>query len=177
MRSKRQQTYTTQPQPPGHDFIFGHAKVIKELADEMPPGLHPATYGYLLMEKYNLPKAFYIDLWPFSTPWLVVNDTELAEQLTTKPSITKFIELKAMMKPYAGTRNLVVMEGDEWKTWRAIFNSAFSAANLAKHVPAIVAETKKLNDYLSLKAGTGDVFAIEPKAVDLTIEIIGNVIL
>ncbi|EKG14239.1 hypothetical protein MPH_08614 [Macrophomina phaseolina MS6] len=165
------------PQPPGHDPLFGHAKIIKELADELPPGLHPACYGYLLREKYNLPKAFYIDLWPFSDSWLVLADTELAEQVTTKPSITKFGALASMMQPFAGRKNLVVMEGEEWKRWRGIFNSGFSAANLAKHVPAIVRETEKFIARLSAKAASGEIFAMEPVAVDLTIEIIGHVIL
>lgn len=165
------------PQPPGHDPIFGHAKVIKELADELPPGLHPACYGYLLREKYSLPKAFYVDMWPFSDSWLLITDNELSEQITTKPSISKFEKLRGMMQPFAGQRNLVVMEGEEWKRWRGIFNSGFSATNLAKHVPAIVRETEKFTTFLSEKAASQEVFSMEPVAVDLTVEIIGHVIL
>ncbi|GME23837.1 Cytochrome p450 [Neofusicoccum parvum] len=97
--------------------------------------------------------------------------------MTTRPSMQKFGPLKGMLKPFAGTRNLVIMEGEEWKRWRGIFNSGFSAANLAKHVPAIVNETEKLNDFLSTKAASGEIFEMEPKAVDLTVEIIGHVIL
>ncbi|KAL1613354.1 hypothetical protein SLS54_010709 [Diplodia seriata] len=165
------------PQPPGHDPLFGHAKVIKELADELPPGIHPAVYGYLLRKKYNLPRAFYVDLWPFSDSWLLVNANELSEQITTKPNIAKFNRMKVMLQPFGGQRNLVVMEGEEWKRWRGIFNSAFSAANLSKHVPAIVHETEKFLDFLSSNASSGEVFEMEPAVVDLTVEIIGHVIL
>lgn len=165
------------PQPPGHDPLFGHAKVIKELADELPPGIHPACYGHLLREKYNLPRAFYVDMWPFSHNWLLVNSNELSEQLTTKPNINKFGALKGMLQPFGGKRNLVVMEGEEWKRWRGIFNSGFSAANLSKHVPAIVQETEKFLGVLASKAASQEIFSMEPVAVDLTVEIIGHVIL
>ncbi|KAH7013996.1 cytochrome P450, partial [Macrophomina phaseolina] len=165
------------PQPPGHEFIFGHAKLVGALAQKLPPRLHPQTYGLILQQKYGLSKAFYVDLWPFSPPWLIVTDPVLADQVSVKPSLPKFGQLKAILRPYIGVNNLVVQEGHEWKRWRTLFNPAFSAGALQQYMPALVDICRSFCDTLSNYARSGECFQLEPLAVNLTVEIIGHIIL
>ncbi|KAL1618565.1 hypothetical protein SLS56_010493 [Neofusicoccum ribis] len=165
------------PQPPGHELIWGHCKLMGELTQKLPARAHPQIYGEILHQDNNLGKAFYVDLWPFSDPMLIIRDPELADQVAVKPSMQKAPMLKTAVRPYIGVNNLVVQEGDEWKKWRNAFNSAFSAAALQRHVPELLEECQKFCRRLDTHARDERCFEMEPALSDLTIDIIGRFVL
>lgn len=131
----------------------------------------------MLQREHDLGKVFYVDLWPFSAPWLIVADATLADQVAVKPCLPKFGGLKAMLRPYAGVNNLLVQEGEEWRRWRALFNPAFSAGALQRHVPELVDMCQAFCDGLSRRARSGARFQLEPEVVGLTVELIGRIAL
>ena len=52
------------------------------------------------------------------------------------------------LEPLTGLNDLVTMEGQEWKTWRSVFNPGFSAKNLTALLPAFLEEIQVLKERL-----------------------------
>ncbi|KAK8159514.1 cytochrome P450 [Phyllosticta citrichinensis] len=76
-----------------------------------------------------------------------------------------------------GDQHLLVMEGELWKHWRSLFNPGFSASNMLTHVPTIVRETQQFCANLRERAARGEVFQMEQLTTDLTVQVIGHVVL
>ncbi|KAL8802827.1 MAG: hypothetical protein Q9200_006453 [Gallowayella weberi] len=69
------------------------------------------------------------------------------------------------------------MEGQQWKTWRNIFNPAFSLAHLMTLTPLIIDETAILCDILKERAEQAKIFPMKSLTDRWTMDIIGNVVL
>ncbi|KAL8657646.1 MAG: hypothetical protein Q9226_001708 [Calogaya cf. arnoldii] len=108
---------------------------------------------------------------------LVVTSAEGANQFTVAHSLPKFAAMRQYMEPMAGGIDLTTMEGREWKTWRAIFNPGFSSGHLMTMVPQMLKDVKVFCEILEQKAGSGEVFSLDPVAVNLNLDIIGRVAL
>ncbi|KAK8223289.1 cytochrome P450 [Phyllosticta capitalensis] len=165
------------PSPPGHSLLFGHITTVLSTLRTLPPAIHPTTYGYHLSQCFKLGRIFYVDFWPFTNPWLIILDPQLGDQIAVRPSLDKWGPLRHSFAPFMGDRHLLLMEGDEWKRWRALFNPGFSAQNMLAHVPAIVGETRRFCRDLAERATRGEVFQMEPLTTNLTVQVIGHVVL
>lgn len=69
------------------------------------------------------------------------------------------------------------MKGQIWKKWRKIFNPGFSAANLATLVPLIVAKTNIFISIIERHSEKQDVIKMKNLLDNLTMDIIGLVVL
>lgn len=168
--------WAIQPQPPHHP-ILGHLPLFVKLRRRLPPHAHPHTYPYFIREEYGLGNLFYIDTWPAGAPMLVIIDPEIGAQVSIQHTLNKHQTVKDFMTPLGGDKNLVSMNGPEWKTWRSIFNPGFSAAHLMTLVPGIVDDSLVFCDILARHVEKGDVFRLEEAATRLTVDIIGRVVL
>ncbi|EON66227.1 hypothetical protein W97_05620 [Coniosporium apollinis CBS 100218] len=146
-------------------------------SDLCPRGAHPHLYGHFIQREYNLGPVFYLSSWPFGADMLVVQDPELAQQVTTQLFLPKHKSLKDIIYALSGENNMLTLEGAEWKRWRSIFNPGFSAANLMTLVPGIVDSAAVFADVLNRHAQKGDVFPLEEAATKVTVDIIGKVVL
>ncbi|KAK7539453.1 cytochrome P450 [Phyllosticta citribraziliensis] len=165
------------PGPPGHSLLFGHIPAVFSTLKELPPGIHPATYGYYLQQRFKLGRVFYVDFWPFTDPWLIILDPQVGDQIAVRPSLEKWGNLRDTFAPFMGDQHLLVMEGELWKHWRSLFNPGFSASNMLTHVPTIVRETQRFCANLRERAARGEVFQMEQLTTDLTVQVIGHVVL
>ncbi|MCJ1252880.1 hypothetical protein MMC24_000686 [Lignoscripta atroalba] len=69
------------------------------------------------------------------------------------------------------------MDGQQWKTWRNVFNPGFSANHLMTLVPDIVRESAVFCKVLQSHAQKQDVFAMKGLTDNLAMDVIGRVVL
>lgn len=120
---------------------------------------------------------FYLDAWPFLTLTLVVTSPATLAQITTEHVLPKFAAIKDYMYPLVNGMDIVSMNGQEWKYWRDVFNPGFSASHLMTLVPDIVKQTMVFLDILHDHATKQDTFRMKNLTDNLTMDIIGKVVL
>ena len=121
---------------PPHHPLFGHLLVAKELLAELPSNAHPSYLPGLIRRTFpDVGPVFYLDMWPFTLPLLVISSPTAAHQITQEHSLPKSGELRRWIKPLAANKDLVSMEGQQWKLWRNVYNPGFSANHLIHLVP------------------------------------------
>ena len=163
---------------PPHHPLFGHLLVAKEIMSRLPHNTHPQYLpGLIRRDIPDVGPVFYLDMWPFSLPILIVSSPSAAYQLTQEHSQPKSDGLRRYMRPLAGNKDLVSMEGSLWKQWRNVFNPGFSASHLILLVPQIAREVSTFCEILRERAQTGEIFPLEEATVNLTMDTIGRVAL
>ena len=165
---------------PPHSFIFGHMLMYGKIAAKLgvPSDVHGHYIPVLLRKAYpDLPSVFYLDFWPFGMQFLMVGDPGVAAQFTQDVSLPKFDGLKHYMRPITGDKDLLTMEGEEWKRWRAVFNPGFTPGHLMTLVPGIVEDTLTFRSILLRHAQDGDLFSMEEAVTGLTVDVIGRAVL
>ncbi|KAF2488880.1 cytochrome P450 monooxygenase-like protein [Lophium mytilinum] len=164
------------PGPPYH-WLWGHLLILGEYRKTKPIRMHGHYLPALLAEDYSLGPVFLFDTYPAGPAILIINDADLAHDVSTVQVYPKSHLLGDALAPVAGPENLVVMEGTLWKKWRTIFNPAFSMTQLMSLVPLVVDSTGVFVDNLDKLASKNEPFRLEEPATYLTIDIIGKVIL
>ncbi|KAI1851593.1 hypothetical protein JX266_003055 [Neoarthrinium moseri] len=105
----------------------------------------------------------------------------MCQDLVLERNQPKHAQIKYLIEPVAGRRNLTWWGGALHRLWRSRLNPGFSQRNLQSHVSALVDEVEVFLDILKAHAGKngswGAVFPLLPKTVDLTLDIIGRVVL
>ncbi|KAL8656067.1 MAG: hypothetical protein Q9210_000505 [Variospora velana] len=97
--------------------------------------------------------------------------------MTQAVQIPKAKTLRSFLQPLTGGEDLVTFEGDTWKRWRRIFNPGFSAAHVASLIPGMIEEAEVFKNALVEHATKGDLFYLEHLTLNLTIDIIGRVVM
>ncbi|KAL4945664.1 hypothetical protein BDV06DRAFT_209275 [Aspergillus oleicola] len=115
------------PMPPW-DFVAGYLQLF--------------AFTILLQDFSKTDSCFYIDLWPFTMPLLVVTSPDLAVQACQTYALPKPAILDAFVNPLAGGRTMFTQNGPEWKRSRDLFNNRFSMNVLFKLAPKIVKEAE-----------------------------------
>ncbi|KAL8954579.1 MAG: hypothetical protein Q9183_007036, partial [Haloplaca sp. 2 TL-2023] len=165
------------PMPPHHP-LFGHLLVVAKIMSKLPSNVHAHVLPHRILKAYpSLGPIFYVDTWPFGPPMLVVTSADGANQCTVAHSLPKFPALRQYMQPMTGGPDLTTMEGREWKIWRAIFNPGFSSGHLMTLVPEMLKDINVFCRILEQRAAAGEMFSLDPVAVNLNLDIIGRVAL
>lgn len=165
------------PMPPHHP-LWGHLALTADIFRSLPPLAHGNYLGDEVRKRYpNLNTAFYLDNWPFGPLVLIVLDPDMSYQLTQANSLPKHEGLRHFVRPIAGKDALVTLEGPVWKRWRTIFNPGFSLSHIMTLVPSIVEEMMIFKNILQAHAEKGDIFHLEEMSLNLTIDIIGRVVM
>ena len=163
--------------PPLHP-VFGHLLVLSKIMSRLPKDAHPHYLPDQIRRAYpELGPIFYIDAWPFLTLTLVVASPNTLYQITQERTLPKFPAISDFLYPLTGEKDIVSMDGREWKTWREIFNPGFSAGHLMTLVPAMVKQTAIFCRILSNLSDKGKTFRMKKLTDGLTIDIIGKIVL
>ena len=163
---------------PPHSFIFGHVLWYGRIAAQYPSDMHGHYIATVVKKAYpSLPSCFYLDLWPFSAQFLLVGDPSVAAQFTQDRSMPKFEGIKTYTRPILGSNDLLTMEGQEWKKWRAYYNPGFTPGHLMTLVPGIVEDTLTFCNILQRHVKEGDLFSLEEATTGLTVDVIGRAVL
>lgn len=163
---------------PPHHPIFGHLFVIAHVLSKIPKDAHSHYLPDQLRQAYpDMGPIFYIDAWPFTTLTLVVASPTTLAQITTEHVLPKFPAIRDFLYPLANGKDIVSMDGREWKYWRSIFNPGFSMNHLITLVPDIVRETTVFCEILQHHASEQNIFRMKALTDNLTMDIIGKVVL
>ncbi|KAI8302699.1 hypothetical protein K4K61_007737 [Colletotrichum sp. SAR11_59] len=163
------------PMPPHHP-ILGHLGLMLSIMISLPRDVMPTVVlADQVRRRYpHLDKAFYLDMWPFTGPMLMIISPDLMRQATQgENSLPKVAFLKNYIKPLSGGHDLVSMEGDEWRRWRDVFRPAFSRAT--ELVPNIVETICVFRDQLVGRAqGNSGLFQLHHSALNLAMDMSGK---
>jgi sterigmatocystin biosynthesis cytochrome P450 monooxygenase len=103
---------------PPHHPVFGHLLIAQDVMSKLPSKANPQYLPGQVKRRYpDVGPVFYLDMWPFSLPILVVASPLAAYQLTQEHSQPKSDGLRNYMRPSADNNDLVSMEGQMWKDW------------------------------------------------------------
>ncbi|KAL4751945.1 hypothetical protein BDW72DRAFT_212345 [Aspergillus terricola var. indicus] len=161
------------PMPPW-DLVAGNLRVLPGLLKQLPKGSQQSDAFTILSRDFSkTDSCFYIDLWPFTMPVLVVTSPELAVQACQTYALPKPDLLDAIVNPLAGGRTMFTQNGPEWKRSRDLFNNRFSMNVLFKLAPKIVREAEVYVDVLREHANKDDMFLHDKITCDYMMDIIG----
>jgi cytochrome P450 len=160
---------------PEWSWICGHLLVLRHYLDSYPPDTFVNIIAAHMARDLGNPDMFYLDLWPFLAPNLMVNSPEAATQVSNKLNLPKPPMYRAMFDPMNGGPSILTMNGKEWKHWRTLFNPGFAPGYLLEQVPAIVGSIEIYCDQLKQRAGT--VFRLEDVTTRMTMEVIMKAVL
>jgi len=162
-----------------HYYLFGHfPHIIKMfIKQKYPSDISGMAVGYLLAKEHpEIAKdgVLYLDTWPVSPPVMWVAEPDMMNQFCVSPSLPKGEVMHYEFEPMTGLKDILTLEGAEWKRWRSIFNPGFSAKNILLLVPAFLEEIQVFTDGLRKQAKTGEMGIFLDQAMNLTYDVIAR---
>ena len=163
---------------PEFGFVMGHLLALKRHSEAMPSDtvMHNVFWD---IAKGVDGGVFYVDLWPFSRPMLVITTPEAAAQAEGF-NMNVGSNIAGPLDIITGGPSLISMSiGPEWRKWRKAFNPGFSASYMAGLAPAIADEVAVFRQILLGRCSKemSDVFQLEELTLKMTFDVIGSVIL
>ncbi|PVH97051.1 cytochrome P450 [Periconia macrospinosa] len=163
------------PMPPWNP-VLGHLLTLPPLLEKLTAGSQQSDAFTLLSREFtHTDGCFYIDVWPFANPLLVITSPELAVQACQEHDLPKPDVLVPFFAPIAGGPNLFVMNGAEWKHSRALFNPGFSASVMVEVMPHVLEEAEVYVSLLRDHARSGETFLLDNVTCDYMMDVIGTV--
>lgn len=160
---------------PPHNKIFGHLLAVKSIKEALPSNASGAYLSSDLSKKFpNSDSIFYLDLWPFSSPFIAVSSPSTCMQAVQQHDLKKPQAFEDMLSPATGGLSLITMKGDEWKLWRNMFNPGFSTAYLLDNISNIVEEVSIFCETLRHHVRRGDLLQMEHITTCLSMNIVGK---
>lgn len=160
---------------PKHHPVFGHFIALKESIQALPRN----TVMHVVVRRMaaQFPSGvFYLNLWPFNDPVMVVANPFVASQVEAA-FLDKPANTCATLEIINGGPSLQTMHGSTWKKWRALLNPGFAAGYMIGLAPAIADEVAVFCKLLQERANQGEMFPLEEYTLRLTFDVIARVTL
>lgn len=146
---------------------------------KFPPKAHGHWLALFFIQEY--PELadrgiLYLDLWPVLQPLLTVWHPDLLGQIQ-EANFPKAELMREELGPVTGAKDILTLEGREWKRTRAMFNPGFSAQNLLSLVPEFIAEIEIFKAKLRQAAESGEIVKLEKWTTLLAADVIGRAVL
>lgn len=163
---------------PPYNPIFGHLLFCQKIMSKLPADANPQyLVDQIRRAMPELGKNYYLDTWPFLHPLLIVGSPDTLYQIMQEHPLPKHETLRIFLRPLTDGLDIVSMNGPLWKKWRGIYNPGFSLNNVMQLVPDIVRETLIFCEILQEHAQKQDIFPMKPLTDNLTIDVIGKIVL
>ena len=163
---------------PPYNPVLGHLLLAHNILSKIPSDAHPMYLQDQLRRKYpDMGPVFYLDLWPFSSPFLFAGSPSAAYQLMQEQPHLKADAVREYMYPLTRNNDLVSMEGRPWKEWRSVFNPGFSLNHLNTLMPRILQAVSTYSEVLAEHAQMKHMFHLEHATINMTMDVIGLVTL
>jgi cytochrome P450 len=143
----------------------------------LPKNVHPHAIILKIRQKYKLPGVFYLDNYPIFPPMIIVSDPAVATQLTNAENLQRHSIVQDVMGELVGRHSVFWSQGLEWKHLRSTLTPGFSTTFLLGRVPRMLHHMLVFEDIMASFAETGEPFPIVGKMIDLTIDVIGDLML
>nr|XP_036578176.1 cytochrome p450 [Colletotrichum truncatum]KAF6785340.1 cytochrome p450 [Colletotrichum truncatum] len=169
-----------------HSLLFGHIPTLAKLTKGLPRDIHSNYVPQLICENWktffpdrkSCPPVIYIDSWPIAPPVIYIFDPETGAECLSNSSVSRSHNVLDFIEPITENLDMVSMEGEPWKEWRARFNPAFSIKNVTTLIPGMIYDVATFASIVRQHAGTGGdwgpVFVLQELTTNLTLDIIGR---
>ncbi|WZH46618.1 cytochrome P450 [Fusarium acuminatum] len=167
--------YRNLPGPP-HSWLFGHLKVMHEIAALMPPNCHPQLYYTEITHRYNIQGIFYLDLWPIGPGTVVITDPKLIELAPTPKPLPVHPQTDAFLSLMVGNGSIAALNGVLWKKMHNAMSPVFSATHVRNLTGVMVDEAVVFRSQLEKLSDTGKTFPMEEVVSRVLFDIVARVI-
>lgn len=157
--------------PAGWSWWFGHLKVLDQKLQQLPSDANVFMAMEDMVQDHADAEVFLMDLWPVFSPVLMISGADLAIQVAAKHDLPKPSNQQESFRPIIGGPSLITMNEKQWKMWRSLFSSGFSASHMLNLVPTIVDSVEDFCEQLR-KHVNKDVFKLDDMLTRLTMDII-----
>ncbi|KAI1409988.1 cytochrome P450 [Hypoxylon sp. FL1857] len=172
---RRRRRFKDLPKPP-HSFLWGHLKLMGEIASEFPPNNHPQTYITTIANRYNLKGIWYLDLWPIADPQVILTEPELMDAVQVKRVYNQHRISQELMSSLIGEDVVATVNGPVWKKLHNAMAPAFLPSHIRTLTGLIADETLIFRERLKSLANSGVVFSMEHEVSKLLFDIIGRIV-
>ncbi|KAF2877337.1 cytochrome P450 71B25 [Massariosphaeria phaeospora] len=156
--------------------IFGHLLAMKSAFDKykLPQDITRANIFTAMAQEFSESDLWYMDLWPFFNPLLLVNSLSYATQTCShENNLGKPPDLEPFMRAIAGGDSVFTTNGEEWKHGRDVFTSGFNTNYILGQTGHIVQEAEEYVEVLRKLAKSGEMVCIDQVNVKYTMDIGG----
>lgn len=158
--------------------ILGHLTILPRLLMQLPKGAQQSTmFSRLSKEFPDSDNLFYIDLWPFSNPMIIVSTPNLSYQVCQERDLPRPASLRPFFEPITGGLGLFVMNGEEHRSSRALFNPGFGSNVILEHMTHIVEMGQVYVGKLREHAQNENMFSLDDMTCSYMMDVIGKVTL
>lgn len=156
--------------------MFGHLKLFAEVAAIFPPNTHFQHYVTYISQKYSLPGVFYIDLWPFAEPQLIITDPDASRQIVAVNSFPKHPRVEAYLRPFVGPNGMPGTNGERWKINHRMVGAGLTSTFIKPMMNLITEQAVIFHDRLRVVAEKGEPISMEDETSKAIFDIIGNIV-
>ena len=147
-----------------------------DIAQKLPPNLHPQAYITEIAHRYDLKDIWYLDLWPIADPQVIISNPDLLNQI----QITKPLPMHSMsddfLAPIVGRGNIASSNGYVWKKTHNAMAPAFSTSHVRNFTGVMVEESLRFRETLSKFSDSKEIFSLENKVAELVFDVIARLV-
>ncbi|KAK6197812.1 hypothetical protein LQW54_010518 [Pestalotiopsis sp. IQ-011] len=163
------------PGPP-HSFLWGHLKVMGEIAATFPPNMHPQSYITAISQKYELKGIFYLDLWPVADPQVILIEPDLMDQVQVKRAYNQHPMSEEMLGNIVGPNVVATANGPVWKKLHHAMAPSFLQSHVRTLTGLMADETMQFRSRLTSLADSGGAFSFEKECSKLIFDIVAQIV-
>jgi cytochrome P450 len=161
-------------------LLLGHLKKLDAIIKRGAPDRHPDYIFEEMLYELDRPPLMFVDFRPVNRPMVLITSHEIAEQVTKSSKLFPTSLPKSdlsYMHHLTGRSSILLAHGDEWKALRRRYSQAFAPQHLLTLLPCILDKTSTFVQRIDALADSGQDFPILNLAINLTVDIIGAVIM
>jgi cytochrome P450 len=173
---------TGQPMPPWNP-LFGHLLVLDKAFKmyNLPPDTQmPDVLAGLSKEfQHESDSLFYLDIWPFMRPMMMVSSPSLAIQAcqSAEFAVDRPDDLLRTMHAVTGGPSIFATNGPAWKEARNILQSGLNSSSILNQTSHIVDEAEVFVKILEERASRNEIFQLDHLTVKYLLDISGHLTL
>ncbi|KAI0854017.1 cytochrome P450 [Daldinia vernicosa] len=172
---RRRQRFKDLPKPP-HSFLWGHLKLMGEIASQLPPNNHPQAYITAISQKYDLKGIWYLDLWPIADPQVILTEPELMDAVQVTRVYNQHRLSQEFMSSIIGENIVATVNGPMWKKLHNAMAPAFLPSYVRTLTGLMADETIIFREALKKLSSSRQVFSLENELSKLVFDIVGRVV-
>ncbi|KAG9231339.1 cytochrome P450 [Amylocarpus encephaloides] len=172
---KNRRWFKDLPKPP-HSFLWGHLKLMGEIAATLPPNVHPQHMATAIAKMYNLSGIFYLDMWPIADSMIILTDPDLMSKVAVNMALPIHPLAEEVLRPIVGKNVIAGVNGALWKKSHKAMAPAFSWSHVRNMSPVMVDECLTFQKTLDRYADSGEVFSMVNEGGKLIFDVIARLV-
>lgn len=155
--------YRNLPGPP-YSMVLGHAKILGEYAAKVPHGTGLQILITQMIQDFNLPQVWYLDLWPFGPEFIVLGSPDATAFPTTTNTMSQARVVHDYYQDNIGVGFIEVSNNPLWKELHKMMAPGLTPAAIRAHHEMLIDEAMALREAF-------DRLAKQDQAIDLPHEV------